>query len=58
METKIDRLARDSDLMQLHQTIDDKEEGLQRAQEEAHIYKAKHWRSEVGITESPPIHPE
>ena len=47
LETKIDRVARESDLLQLHQTIDEKEEDLQRAQEEAHIYKAKHWRSEV-----------
>ena len=47
LETKIDRVARESDLLQLHQTIDEKEEDLQRAQEEAHIYKAKHWRSMV-----------
>lgn len=56
LETKIERLARESDLLQLHQTIDETEEGLQRAQEEAHSYKSKHWRSEVHIPESPPIH--
>lgn len=47
LETKLDRVARESDLLQLHQTIDEKEEGLQRAQEEVHAYKSKHWRSEV-----------
>ena len=47
METKLDRVARESNLLQLHDTIDEKEEDLQRAQEEAHSYKSKHWRSEA-----------
>lgn len=47
LQTKIDRLASDSNLLQLHATIDDMEEGVQRAQEEASNYKSKFWRSEV-----------
>ena len=47
METKLDRVARESNLLQLHDTLDEREEELQRAQEEVHTYKSKHWRSEV-----------
>ena len=32
METKLDHVARESNLLQLHDTIDEKEEDLQRAQ--------------------------
>ena len=47
METKLDRVARESNLLQLHDTVDEKEEDLQRAKEDVHTYKAKHWRTEV-----------
>ena len=47
METKLDRVVRESNLLQLHNTSDEKEEDLQRAREEAHSCKSKHWRSEV-----------
>ena len=41
METKLDRVGRESNLLQLHNTIDEKEEDLQHAQEEAHSYKSQ-----------------
>lgn len=47
LQTKLDRVARETDLLQLYETIEEKEEGLQHAEDEVNMYRSKHWRSEV-----------
>ena len=47
LDTKLDRLAKESDIPQLHATIEEKEEDVQRAQLDAAEYKKKFWRTMV-----------
>ena len=50
LQTKLNRLTQETDLPQLHATIEEQEEAIQRSSDEARVYKNKFLGMEVQPT--------